>query len=262
MIIARIFGWRSSAMNMCSVRHSPMPSAPSSRAFLAPAGSSALARTPSRRSSSAHSSTRSKYSSTRASMSGTSSRVTQPLVPSMAMKSPASTVVPLAEIVSAPRSIFSALAPTTAGRPMPRATSAACEALPPSLVRIPLAAWKPATSSASVNGRTRMTSRPSCSAWTASLAVNTTSPLAAPGEALTPLASTSKSAFGSNVGWRSASNDEGSIVVSASSLDNRPSSTASHANRTAAWAGRFALRVCSMNSCPSSIVNSVSCMSL
>ncbi len=28
MIIARIFGWRSSAMNMCSVRHSPMPSAP------------------------------------------------------------------------------------------------------------------------------------------------------------------------------------------------------------------------------------------
>ena len=36
MIIARIFGWRSSAMNMCSVRHRPMPSAPSSRAFFAP----------------------------------------------------------------------------------------------------------------------------------------------------------------------------------------------------------------------------------
>ena len=34
MIIARIFGWRSEAMNMCSVRHSPMPSAPNSRAFL------------------------------------------------------------------------------------------------------------------------------------------------------------------------------------------------------------------------------------
>ena len=42
---------------------------------------------------------------------------------------------------------------------MPRATSAACEALPPSEVRMPLAAWKPATSSASVNGRTRMTAR-------------------------------------------------------------------------------------------------------
>ena len=86
---------------------------------------------------------------------------------------------------------------------MPRATSAACEALPPSLVRMPLAAWKPATSSASVNGRTRITSRPSCSAWTASSAVNTTSPLAAPGDALTPLASTSNFALGSKVGCSS-----------------------------------------------------------
>ena len=33
MIIARIFGWRSAAMNMCSVRHSPMPSAPCSIAL-------------------------------------------------------------------------------------------------------------------------------------------------------------------------------------------------------------------------------------
>ena len=44
---------------------------------------------------------------------------------------------------------------------MPRATSAAWEALPPSLVRMPRAAWKPETSSASVNGRTRITARPS-----------------------------------------------------------------------------------------------------
>ena len=262
MIIARILGWRSSAMNMCSVRHRPMPSAPSSRAFFAPAGSSALARTAKRRISSAHSSTVSKYSSTRASISGTSSKVTQPLVPSMAMKSPSPTVEPLAETVLAPRSILRSLAPTTAGRPIPRATSAACEALPPSLVRIPLAAWKPATSSASVNGRTRITSRPSCSACTASLAVNTISPLAAPGEAETPLASTSNSALGSKVGCSSASSELGSMVESASSLESSPSSTASTAKRTAACAGRLALRVCSMNSCPSSIVNSVSCMSL
>jgi len=40
-----------------------------------------------------------------------------------------------------------------------------------------------------------------------------------------------------------------------------PSPTASTANRTAAWAGRFALRVCSMKRLPSSTVNSVSCMS-
>ena len=59
------------------------------------------------------------------------------------------------------------------------------------LVRIPLAAWKPATSSASVNGRTRITSRPSSAAATASAALNTISPLAAPGEAATPRTSTS-----------------------------------------------------------------------
>ena len=38
MIIVRILGWRSSAMNMCSVRHRPMPSAPSSRACGASSG--------------------------------------------------------------------------------------------------------------------------------------------------------------------------------------------------------------------------------
>ena len=92
--------------------------------------------------------------------------------------------------------------------------------------------------------------------------MNTTSPLAAPGEALTPVASTSKSAFGSNVGCSSASSEAGSIVVIASSLVSSSSSTASHAKRTAAWAGRLALRVWSMKSCPSSTVNSVSCMSL
>ncbi len=191
MIIARIFGWRSSAMNMCSVRHRPMPSAPSSRARRASSGVSALARTPRRRIWSAHSSTCSKFSSTRASTSGTSSTVTWPLVPSIAIASPSCRLVPSTDTVFAARSITSAWAPTTAGRPIPRATSAACEALPPSEVRIPLAAWKPATSSASVNGRTRITSRPSSAACTASAAVNTIAPLAAPGEALTPEASTS-----------------------------------------------------------------------
>ena len=52
MIIRCIFGWRSAAMNMCSVRHSPTPSAPKARARRASSGVSALARTPSVRSSS------------------------------------------------------------------------------------------------------------------------------------------------------------------------------------------------------------------
>ena len=64
MIIARIFGWRSAAMNMCSVRQRPMPSAPNSRAFRASSGVSAFARTPSWRISSAHPSTCWKFSST------------------------------------------------------------------------------------------------------------------------------------------------------------------------------------------------------
>ena len=48
-----IAAWRSSPKNMCSVRHSPMPSAPKSRARSASSGVSALVRIPSRRCSSA-----------------------------------------------------------------------------------------------------------------------------------------------------------------------------------------------------------------
>ena len=48
-IMSRTIGRRSSAMNMCSVRQRPMPSAPNSRAFAASSGVSAFARTFSRR---------------------------------------------------------------------------------------------------------------------------------------------------------------------------------------------------------------------
>ena len=141
-----------------------MPSAPKRRPSRAASGVSALARTPSRRSSSAHSSTVLNWSLISGSTSGTSSTVTWPVVPSMAIRSPGRDRGVAHAAVPADRSISSSLAPHTHGRPMPRATSAACEALPPSLVRMPFAAWKPATSSASVNGRTRTTSRPSASA--------------------------------------------------------------------------------------------------
>jgi hypothetical protein len=125
-----------------------------------------------------------------------------------------------------------------------------------------LAAWKPATSSASVNGRTRITSRPSCSACDGLLG----------GEHDLALGRARRGAdtarqhleLGLGVEGRVQQRVEraGSMVESASSLESSPSSTASTAKRTAACAGRLALRVCSMNSCPSSIVNSVSCMSL
>ena len=63
MIIARTSGSRSSAMNMCSVRQRPMPSAPNSRAFAASSGVSAFARTRRRRIPSAQPSSVSKLSS-------------------------------------------------------------------------------------------------------------------------------------------------------------------------------------------------------
>ena len=76
---------------------------------------------------------------------------------------------------------------------------------------MPFAAWKPATSSASVNGRTRITALP-WSAWsTASSAVKTIPPLAAPGDAGTPRASGWYWKLGSNVGWSSASSFPASI---------------------------------------------------
>jgi hypothetical protein len=246
MIIARIFVWRSSAMNMCSVRHRPIPSAPNSRALAASSGVSALARTPSVRSSSAQASTVSNCSLTFGSSSGTSSAVTIPAEPSIAIVSPSPSSVPFTRSLLPCRSMSSADAPDTHGFPIPRATSAAWLALPPSAVRIPFAAWKPATSSASVKGRTRITSRPSAAASTASWAVNTISPRAAPGEAATPSASVSNSAPWAKPGWSRASSLAASMVAIASSFSSSPSSTASTAKRTPACAGRFALRVWSM----------------
>ena len=105
---------------------------------------------------------------------------------------------------------------------MPRATRAAWLALPPSLVRMPRAASKPATSSASVKGLTNTTSRPPWRASTAAEAVNTIAPLAAPGEAATPRTRTSKSASGPKVGCSSASSEVGSTVSSASSRVEQP----------------------------------------
>ena len=47
--------------------------------------------------------------------------------------------------------------PQTAGRPMPRATTAACDVFPPRAVKMPCAATIPTRSSGLVSRRTRMT---------------------------------------------------------------------------------------------------------
>ena len=154
--------------------------------------------------SSAQPSTSLKASSISGRTSSTSSAVTIPVRPSIAIRSPSRRS--RSPIVSVPRSgsILISEAPTTQGRPMPRATIAACEDLPPWAVRMPRAAWKPATSSAEVNERTRIESSPSAARSWAALAVSAIVPDAAPGDAGTPRVSSSNSASGAKAGWSRA----------------------------------------------------------
>ena len=93
---------------------------------------------------------------------------------------------------------------------MPRATTAACEVMPPRVVRMPSAACMPWMSSGLVSTRTRMTLRPFFFALSASSEVNTIAPDAAPGEAGRPVAMILRSAFGSIVGCSSWSSAAGS----------------------------------------------------
>src|SRR6201987_2736204 len=66
---------------------------------------------------------------------------------------------------------------------MPRATTAACEVIPPRVVKIPSAACMPWTSSGEVSTRTRITLWPALLSASASSDEKTISPQAAPGEA-------------------------------------------------------------------------------
>ena len=144
---------------------------------------------------------------------------------------------------------------------MPRATTAAWLVMPPRVVRMPRAACMPWMSSGEVSTRQRMTASPWPASVSASSAVKTTLPEAAPGDAGRPLAMTLRSAFGSSVGWRSWSSEAGSMRRTASALSISPSSARSTAIFSAAGAVRLPLRVCSMNSLFCWTVNSMSCMS-
>jgi hypothetical protein len=95
---------------------------------------------------------------------------------------------------AADTSMMRPLAPVTAGLPMPRATTAAWEVLPPWAVRMPSAAAMPWMSSGVVSGRTRITGPPSAAISTARSASKATRPEAAPGEAATPVVTASTSA--------------------------------------------------------------------
>ncbi len=134
---------------------------------------------------------------------------------------------------------------------MPRATTAACEVMPPVRVSTARAACMPWMSSGLVSARTRITDSPALPRRTASSASNTMRPLAAPGDAGSPRASRVFWRIGIDlrmeelVGELGLDPQHGSIAI------DQPSPTISTATRSAASAVRFALRVCSTQSFPS-----------
>mmetsp|Transcript_45450 Transcript_45450/g.73758 ORF Transcript_45450/g.73758 Transcript_45450/m.73758 type:complete len:205 (+) Transcript_45450:2056-2670(+) len=145
---------------------------------------------------------------------------------------------------------------------MPRATTAAWLVMPPRVVSTPWAEWMPWISSGLVSIRTRITFSPFLALSSASSAVKTTVPLAAPGEAGRPFVRIFFSALGSRIGCNSWSSNSGFSRITASDLEIRPSCAMSTAICSAAWAVRLPVRVCSMYSVPRCMVNSMSCISL
>ncbi len=141
---------------------------------------------------------------------------------------------------------------------MPRATTAAWLVLPPRLVRMPCEAIMPCRSSGLVSRRTRMTFSPCPASSTARGESNTTLPTAAPGEALIPLAICRTSPPVSNRGNISWASWAPVTRVSASSSSIRPCAISWVAMRNAAPAVRLPTRVCSIQSLPRSMVNSMS----
>ncbi len=120
--------------------------------------------------------------------------------------------------------------------------------MPPVAVSTPCATDMPWMSSGTVSMRTSSTRLPFCVQATASSAVNTIAPVAAPGEAGRPLAATSTPflAFGSKIGCSSWSSACGSTLSSASCFVIRPSSHMSTAMLIAASPVRLPFRVWSM----------------
>ena len=117
--------------------------------------------------------------------------ITSPVPPSIVITSPSFSLWPLREAVLAFASSESASQPATQGFPIPRATTAACEVMPPWAVRIPCAAIIPWMSSGVVSQRTRITDVPFFPLSSAVSASKTIPPDAAPGEAFNPVATTS-----------------------------------------------------------------------
>ena len=195
---------------------------------------------------------------------GTAASMTSPVEPSIETASPSRMTLPATFIVLALALMSRAPQPTTEGLPIWRPTTAACDVMPPVAVRMPWATDMPWMSSGTVSIRTSRTFLPFCAQATASSAVKTTAPVAAPGEAGRPFAATGtdRRALGSKIGCSSWSSACGSTFRRASFLVRTPSSHMSTAICTAASPVRLPLRVWSMYRVFSWMVNSKSCTSL
>ena len=174
--------------------------APYSRALRAASGVSALAMTLSLAAWSAQPSSVSSSSLKWASMVGTAPRYTSPLAPSSVMTSPSCRMTSPTLAWRNLTSTTMPSAPATQGLPMPRATTAACDVLPPRLVKTPSAAKNPWMSSGRVSSRTRITFSPLLPSLSARSASKTHFPDAAPGDAGRPNATGLASAVGSRLG--------------------------------------------------------------
>ncbi len=127
--------------------------------------------------------------------------------------------------------MWTSAAPTTAGMPHPRATTAACETRPPREVSKPAETCMPSTSSGVVSRRMRMTASPCSAAASAAAADSTMRPLAAPGDAGRPTARGSAVA-GCRRAWKNRARSAGCTECRAAATASW--SPAAAAARTAA----------------------------
>ena len=139
-----------------------------------------------------------------------------PVEPSIVISSPACRTV--SPIVTDPASMWISDAPTTAGTPHPRATTAAWLTSPPRWVRMPRDACMPSTSSGDVSGLTRMTDWPLSAASSAASADSTMRPLAAPGDTGNPLPIGSTSSTALRLAWKKTARSSGLIEVSVAAI--------------------------------------------
>ena len=109
-----------------------------------------------------------------------------PVVPSREISEPSAKVFSPSVNLLFSSSILISPQPETQQVPIPLATTAAWDVMPPLTVKIPCAAFMPAISSGDVSRRTRITFSPFDAHFTASSALNTTFPQAAPGDAPRP----------------------------------------------------------------------------